>query len=348
MKRIGFIYNKICSLDNILLAIEKASKGKKDKREVKYVLDNLLECAENVKSILENKSYIPSKYNIMLIKDGANKKERTIYKPKFYPDQIIHWALMLQIQPIIEKGMYQYCCGSVPNRGVHYAHNKLINILKKDKKNTKYCLQIDIKKFYPSVSNNIIISMFERKIKDKNCIWLISQIVNSAQGLPIGTYTSQWFANFYLEGLDHYIKETLKAKYYIRYVDDIIILGANKRKLHKTKLLLCEYLNSIGLSVKDNWQIYPIKYRAIDFLGFRYYKNKTTLRRRNYLRIKRRYSKINKKLHLNIYDARAVVSYWGWIKSSDSYMLYNKIKGKTTIKSAKSVISKYNKRRNIS
>ena len=136
---------------------------------------------------------------------------------------------------------------------------------------------MDISKFYPSIDNEILKQMLRRKIKDEDCLYLIDSIIDSNAGLPIGNYTSQWFSNFFLQGLDHYIKEKLGVKYYVRYVDDLILLGGNKKKLHATRKAISEYLNNIGLRLKDDWQVFKVNNRAIDFLGFRFFRKKTIL-----------------------------------------------------------------------
>lgn len=320
----------------------KASLGKRNQHRVRRVINNIDFYAEQIQRLLKNKEYIPSPYKEKKIYDGAAKKERIICKPRFYPDQIIHWALMLQIEPIIMRGMYEYNCGSVPGRGTALGQKMLRRWLDQDYKNTKYCLKIDILKFYPSVDNEILKQRFRRKIKDKDCLWLIDTIIDSAQGLPIGNYTSQWFSNFYLEDLDHFIKEKLGVKYYIRYVDDLVLLGANKKKLHRARIAIAEYLNEIHLRMKDNWQVFRVNSRPIDFLGFKFYRDRTTLRKRNALRIRRRIRKISKKDCLNYRDACAIISYWGWIKRSDSYLFYHKhVKPYVCINKARKVISNY-------
>jgi len=345
MKRTGNIYEKICDVENIKTAILKASLGKRNKKFVKKILGSLDYYAGEIKKMLVDKSYIPSPYTIKVIQDGASKKERTIYKPRFYPDQIIHWSLMLQLLPTIMHGMYDYTCGSVPGRGTSYGQKVLRKWLDNDCRGTKYCLKMDISKFYPSVDVGILKGMFRTKIKDQDCLWLIDAILDSNQdGLPIGNYTSQWFSNFFLQGLDHHIKELLKVKYYIRYVDDLVLLGSNKKVLHKVKLAIDKYLQSIHLTMKQDWQVFLINTRAIDFLGFRFFRDKTILRKRIALRIRRRITKISRKSELNYLDACAVVSYWGWIKRSDSYNFYNKyVEPKVSIKKAKRRISEYAK-----
>ena len=345
MKRTGNIYIKIYDVDNIKEAIMKASLGKRDRNYVKKILNDVDYYANEISELLKNNQYVASLYVIKKIIDGASGKERIIYKPNFYPDQIIHWALMLQLQPIFMKGMYHYNCGSIPARGTDLGQKTIRKWLDNDRKHTKYCLKIDVKKFYPSINNEILKAMFRTKIKDYECLNLIDTIVDSNQGLPIGNYTSQWFANFFLQGLDHHIKETLKVKHYVRYVDDMVMFGGNKKVMHKIKIAIDEYLLTIGLKLKENWQVFRTSSRPIDFLGFKFYYGKTTLRKRTALRMRRRIQKIAKKPRLNHYDASAVISYWGWIKRSNSYYFYHKyIKPFVSIKKARKVVSCYGKR----
>ena len=324
VKRTGYIYDRICDIENIKTAILESSKGKRGQRRVGEIIDNLDVHAMRIRAMLLAKGYVPSPYVEKTIQDGAAQKTRTISKPKYYPDQIIHWALMLQLHPIIMRGMYEYSCGSVPGRGTSYGQKHLRKWLDADYKGTKYCLKMDISKFYPSVDNGLLKAMFRTKIKDRDCLWLIDTIIDTAQGLPIGNYTSQWFSNFFLQGLDHYIKEKLGVKYYVRYVDDLVLLGPNKKKLHAVRKAIGDHLASLHLQLKGNWQVSKVNDRAIDFLGFRFFRGKTILRKRNALRIRRRFARISRKPWLNYEDACAVISYWGWIKRSDSYRFYHK------------------------
>jgi RNA-directed DNA polymerase len=345
MKRTGNIYQNITKYDNIKTAVLKASLGKRDRKYIAKRLRDMDETVKGIMGMLEHQTYVPSPYNVKKILDGANQKERIIYKPRFFPDQIIHWALMLQLQEIIMRGMYQYCCGSVPGRGTSYGQKVLRKWLDGDFRGTKYCLKMDVSKFYPSIDTGALKQMFRDRIKDPQCLWLIDAILDSGdRGLPIGNYTSQWFSNFYLQGLDHFIKETLRAKYYIRYVDDLVILGSNKKILHKMRKEIEAYLNTICLAMNDNWQVFPVRSRAIDFLGLKFYQNRTTLRKRNSLRIRRRFNKIASKPCLSYTDACAVVSYWGWLKRSNSYRFYNEfLKNKVNINQARRRIKQHAK-----
>lgn len=344
MKRVGNIYPKIIDKNNLLLAIHKASKGKGKRRNVKNVINHMSESVDYLYNILSNETFKPTRGEVMIIHDGTRKKERIIEKPRFYPDQCVHWSLMLQLQPIIMKGMYDFCCASVPGRGVHYMKKHIEKSLVLDRKNTKYALYIDITKFYDSIVIDILKQMFEKRIKDKKTLNLINLILDNSRnsngiGVPIGNFTSQWFANFYLQEFDHWIKETKKAKYYYRYMDDLLIFGRNKKELHKLKNEIELYLQSIGLKIKSNWQVWKVDARPISFCGFVYHRGYTTMKSKNALRIRRRIKRISKKAILNRKDAGATISYYGSIKHTNSFKFYKKyIEGFVSLEKCKEVI----------
>jgi len=173
---------------------------------------------------------------------------------------------------------------------------------------------------------------------------LLYQIIDSTgEGLPIGNVTSQWFANFYLQGLDHYIEEKLHVKYYVRYMDDMVILGSNKRKLGKMEIAIEQYLNNIGLELNSKWQKFKTNSRGIDFLGYRFFHYKTILRRSIMLRISRKVRKVYKKKSYNKHNCMSIISYLGWIKHSNSYKFYQKwIKPYINVKRMKGVIRREN------
>lgn len=340
MKRHGHLFEKITDIDNIRHAIWKSSEGKRNQKRVREILDNDLHYAYKIQQMLVDKTYSPYRSEEKKIFDNSNLKERVINKPAYYPDQIVQWALMLVLEPVMMRGMYHYNCGSIPGRGASFGQKAVRKWMKKDRKNTKYCLKMDIKKFYPSVKGHILKREIRRKVKDNDCLWLIDTIIDQEEGLPIGFYTSQWFSNFVLERLDHFIKQTLGVTYYVRYVDDLVLFGRNKRQLHRMRQAVMSFLGDFELTIKDNWQVFHTKHRPVDFLGFRFYTTHTTLRRRNALRIRRRVQKIRKKGRLTFRDACAVISYWGWVRKSNSYRFYQKyIRPFVTIKQCKRKVS---------
>lgn len=159
--------------------------------------------------------------------------------------------------------------------------------------------------------------------------------------MPIGYYTSQWFSNFYLEQLDHFIKQDLKVKFYLRYVDDMLIFGNNKRKLHRIKKQIEEYLrNNLQLELKDNWQLFPIDKRAVDFIGYRISRTNIKLRNRTLKLLKRRIRKLDKGKN-NINNSRSLISLFGWLKHTKK-RLRPELQRK--IEYTKKYISNYDKR----
>ena len=186
MKRIGNIYSKITDKNNIRKAILNAAKRKRNRKNVRYILKNIVNITDEIYELLKNETFEPSPYEKVKIMDGVRKKERIIYKPAFYPDQIVHWALMLQLEDVLMKGMYYYNCASIKGRGLIHASKYIQKILVRDRKNTKYCLKLDIKKFYPSIDKEILKRKFRRKIKERETLTLIDKIIDSSEeGLPI-------------------------------------------------------------------------------------------------------------------------------------------------------------------
>lgn len=214
MKRKGNFYMDICNKGNIRKAIIEAAKGKKNRDNVTKIMNNLDQYVDILYNMLASKNIQLSPYKKMKIYDGANKKERTIFKPAFFPDQCIHWSLMLQLQSLLKKGMYEYCSASVPNRGIHYASKYIKRILKDDRKNTKYCLKLDVKKFYPSIDKEKCKRKFRRIIKDYDVLNLIDTIIDSSNesGLPIRKFYITMVRKFLSTRLRSFCKRKTKGK----------------------------------------------------------------------------------------------------------------------------------------
>ena len=349
MKRIGNIYEKLIDKDNILAAIKKASAGKRHRESVQRVLADIPGHVDQIHALLKNKTYKPCRVQEKTVKEGARQKERKITTIKFFPDQIIHWCAVLQIQDAIMKSAYQLSCGSMPGRGTHYARNFVARWMQRDRKNTKYVAKLDVSKFYPSIPHEQVKASLRRKFKDSDLLWLLDSIIGhwsrdkkeqDKTGLPIGFLTSQWFANLLLQPIDYRIKQVLGAKYYIRYMDDMIVFGRNKKQLHRITRDVSAQLSDLGLKLKDNWQIFQPETRPVDFMGFRFHREKITLRRSLMLRITRRCRKVLKKHNPGPHESSSVLSYMGWIKYSNSYGMFNRrIKPFVNIKKAKQCVS---------
>ncbi len=345
MKRAGNLYEKMCDIDFIKLAINNAVKGKRSRPYIIKILQDVDFYAQRIKTMLETESVRLTPSKCHEIYDSSCRKKRLITVPRFYPDQIIHWLLVMVTQPVMERGMYRFCCGSIPRRAGLDAKIYVEKAIKDEK--MRYAAKLDISKFFKSVKGDILLDMFRRKIKDKKVIDLIGKVLeNGGEGLPIGYYTSQWFSNFYLEGLDHYIKQELCIKYYVRYVDDMVLIDSNKRRLHRAVKQIGEYLNGIGLTLKGNWQVWKLHSRPIDFVGYRFYKDKTLLRKRIFYRLCRRVRKVKKTGYITPRQAMSLLSLYGWISHINGRNFYKKnIYPYAPKNKLKNIVSNHAKRR---
>ena len=199
MKRVGNLYEKIYSVDNLLLADKKARRGKSNTKEVIEFDKNKYKLISDLHNILKENKYKTSKYKIFTLFDP---KKRKIFKLPYYPDRILHHSILNIIENIFVNTFTSNTYNCIKGRGIHKAFYKLKNNLK-DIENTKYCLKIDIKKFYPNIDNEILKKLLRKKFKDQRLLNLLDEIIDSTQGQPIGNYCSQFFANYYLSYYDH-------------------------------------------------------------------------------------------------------------------------------------------------
>jgi hypothetical protein len=312
MKRYRNLYQQIYNIENIKLAHENARKGKSHYREVIEVNNNPIYYFNEIHNLLKDKTFKNSFYNIFTKID--NDKEREIYKLPYFPDGIIHHAIMQIIEPIWKKSLINDTYSSIKGRGIHKGVKRIKDALK-DIDNTQYCLKLDIKKYYPSIDHDILKNIIRNKLKDNDLLWLLDNIIDSAPGIPIGNYLSQYFANLYLSNFDHWIKEVLKIKYYFRYCDDMVILNNSKENLHIYFLKITEYLKDLKLEIKSNYRIFPTS-TGIDFLGYIFFPKYTLIRK------KIKNNCINKLKDKNIDKVyRSFMSYYGWFIHCNSYNL---------------------------
>lgn len=319
MKRIGNVYEKICDADNILLAHNNAKKGKMHYSEVKYVENNLCECINYIQKILKEKKYVltAEDYSFQLINDKG--KERELYKLPYYPHRIIQWAIVNVVLNVFMKHYIVDTYASIQGRGIHKIVCKIKKTLVNHIDETQYCLKIDIKKFYTNINNNILMEKLKNKFKDKDFLDLMNVIIFSRgdKGQPIGSLLSQYLGNFYLSSFDHYCKEELRLKYYYRYMDDIVILHTSKEYLHNLKKFFDWILdNYFDLKIKENWQVFPVDSRGIDYVGYRIFRDKIILRKRIYKNARHSFSR--KILH------KSHASYYGWCKHANVKMFMKK------------------------
>ena len=330
MKRLNNLYKNIYDINNINDADNKARKCKRNsygvrKHDENRDLDNI-----SLSESLKNQNYHTSKYTTYTIYEP---KERLIFRLPYYPDRITHHAIMNVMEPIWTKLFTRDTYSCIKGRGIHTLVQKLQKDLREDPVGTTYCLKLDIRKFYPSIDHDILKSIIRKKIKDEQVLQLLDEIIDSAPGVPIGNYLSQYFANLYLTYFDHWIKEVLKVKYYYRYADDIVLLSDSKEKLRTWFQNIDQYLtNKLKLQIKPNYQIYPVESRGIDFVGYVCYHKYTKIRKSIKLKIWKLVKAYkNKKIKEDTFKA-SITSYAGWLKYCNSKNLLKKIEHETNLR----------------
>lgn len=306
MKRHGNLYPQIIEFENLLLAARKAEKGKRFRDNVLAFNYNLEAELTQLQQELTDKIYQPGAYRTFYIKEP---KTRMISAAP-YKDRVVHHALCNIIIPIIEPS---FISDSYANRVGYGTHRALLRYIK-FARSSRYVLQCDIQKYFPSIDHEILKKLLQHKIKCQDTIWLINTIIDNSneqlsaleyfagddlltplvrrRGLPVGNLTSQFFANIYLNNFDHFVKEKLKVRKYLRYVDDFALFSDDRGFLAEARLAVEEYLAQYRLKIHPvKSQLFETKHGA-NFLGFRVFPDYIRVRTENLRRAKRRLRKM--------------------------------------------------------
>lgn len=429
MRSYNNLYEPMLQDDYIKQCFIKASKKKKNRNDVQEVLNNLDEHVELLKRMLAEELFVPDYHEPSIINESSNKKTRRILKPHYKYEQVVHHCAIGQLKEIVMNGLYEFSCGSIPDRGVHYGKKYMRKWLDSYGGKKFFVLKMDVHHFFESIDRRILKRKLKGVIRDKRfyrllCILiehdkiaLVAKVLTDAgaeinaeqtkmlvgciafddisgalgilreigikgemleelkviieemrKGVPLGYFTSQWFGNFYLKALDHYIKEELHAEHYMRYMDDMVILGKSKKKLHKMHKAIEVYLNeNLELEIKDDWQVFRFEYpvikdgkslldengkqvtkrRMLDFMGFQFHHDRTTIRKSNIESARRKANHIAKQDKISWYNASVMLSYMGLFKHTDTYNYYTEyIKPKINIKKLKRIVSKHSRKEN--
>lgn len=326
MKSYNHLYEVCVSEGNRREAIRLAKKSGRIRKIIKrrHLSDDVL--LEKSLEWINNYESFP--HNPIKILDGARQKERTILVPSL-EELVVQHCVVNALKPMFWHGMYEHSYASLPGRGAHKAKKFIEKWIRHDSKNVKYVLKMDIRHFFDSIPHEILKAKLAKTIHDEKMLYLLDRIIDvTDNGIPLGFHTSQWLSNWYLQDLDHYIKEDLKAAHYVRYMDDMVILGSNKKELHKMREKISDFLNTrLGLELKGNWQVFRFSHsndcgRDLDFMGFRFFRNRTTLRKSIMFKATRKSKRIFTKAKPTVYDFRQMMSYLGWIDCTDTYAMY--------------------------
>jgi retron-type reverse transcriptase len=267
MKRAGNLWQRICSKENIELAWKRTRKGKSKYTEVKIINQNKEYYLSQLYDMLWHEDYSFAKPKIRKIYEP---KERTIFIVPVFPDRILHHCIMNVVSPIWESMMYDYSFACRKNKGYHEASNYVCEAMRK----TEFYMKGDVKKYYPSINHAVLKSIIRRKIKDESVLIFFDRLIDSTDGdidIPIGHYTSQWIGNLYLNELDTFVKHTLSYKYYVRYMDDFMLFGNDKKKLQYDLKRIRSFLSNELKITLSKEGVYP-NCMGLNAFGYRHIK----------------------------------------------------------------------------
>lgn len=302
------------------MAFAKARRGKGWQRAVQNMERDLDGKLVKLRQALVGKTFTTSPYALKTIYEP---KTRTIYRLPFYPDRVVQHALMNVVEPIWD-GMFihdSYACRQ--GKGLHAGSRKTMKLVRK----YCYCLKGDISKFYPSVDHDILFDIVQRKIKCRDTLWLLQNIIYSVPGgknVPIGNYTSQWLGNLYLNELDQYVKRVLKIKGYVRYCDDFCLFHDDKAVLREARAAVGEFLRErLALRFSKD-SIFPVN-QGVDFLGYRHFPRYILVRKSTAKRVKARIKKLPGMVRRGLMTWEQVrsslASTLGWLRWAQAYNL---------------------------
>jgi len=344
------LYGQIVSFDNLMAAAYRARRGKRLRPDVAafhfHVEANVLALQKE----LTDKTYVPGPYRAFFILDP----KRRLISAAPYRDRVVHHAVCQVVEPLFERSFIYDSYANRCGKGTHRAVERCTFFCRRH----RYVLKCDIEKYFPSIDHAILMSHLARKIKCADTLWLLAQIIGHAnpqeeviryypgdtlftpferrRGIPIGNLTSQFFANVYLNGLDHFVLERLRPGGYVRFVDDFLLFADDKGFLHRALAVVRGYLQSLRLSLHPHkCQVYPVRC-GVEFLGWQVYPDHRRLRRRSGVRMQRRLRRLRQQYargEKSLAEVRAsVMSCLGHLQHGDTWGLRRALLGQLTLR----------------
>lgn len=372
MKSFNGLYKAMMEHDEIKASIREAAKGKNKRIGVAKALANLDAKADEIAAIIETGCWLPPQHKRVMLRERADKKMRSIEKPIWDNEQIVHHMLMRQFRNIVIRSAYRYACGFISGqeetadrmrripgacgyskgRGPLFAAQTMQRWVNKYQGRKFYVAELDVRKFYDNVDPERLKARLRKTIRDKPFLTLLERVIDgSGPGLPKGFYTSPWLANYYIQPLDFYIAQELRPEHYLRFVDNLYLLHANKRELRGMVEKLEGYLwQRLGLMLNGSRQIYRFEFtphafqqrryprrwegvrrktrkredrgRAINAIGYMIHRDRITMRKAILKRARAKANHIHQRHRCTRHDAAAMLSYKGWFDHTDTYRYY--------------------------
>jgi len=343
VKRVGHLWNDLISFDNLLAAAHASARRKRMEPAVAAFHFALEREVCQLQRELADGSYQRGAYTEFYVHEP--KKRMISAAP--YRDRVVHHALTRILAPIFEPSFVYDSYACRVGKGTHAAVRRAQQFAKQ----FRYVLKADIRKFFPSIDHQILNLRIARKIKDPRILSLVAQLIEHSnpqepvffsfhgddlltmlerrRGIPIGNQTSQFFANVYLDPLDHFVKDRLQIPGYVRYVDDFLVFSNDKTQLDHVRQLIREFLISLRLKLHPNKSvIFPVT-EGIRFLGYRVFSTHCLLAKDNVRRFRRRVRKMQQQYSEGVIDLEAVrqrlMSWCGHAGQADTYMLRDRL-----------------------
>lgn len=302
MKRVGNLLKRVCSWRNLLLAAERARRGKRHRRNVATFEFDQERQLLALQRELQTRAYQPGQFRSFTLCDP--KPRQISVAP--YRDRVVHHAFCNVLSPLFETTFVHESCACRPGRGTHFA----LELAAQGLRRYPFVLKADVAKFFPTIDHDILVGKIARKVKDRPLLELLERVIRHpfpAQqpvplfpgdhlftrlerhcGLPIGNQTSQFLGNVMLNTLDHFIKETLRAPAYVRYVDDFLVFGTSAAEMHAYRESIADFLRQERLRLHPTKTIVSRGRDGVRFLGFRLTPEGRWLPRSTRVRFRRR------------------------------------------------------------
>lgn len=358
-KRVGGLMDRVLDYDNCFEGVLEATAQIKKTDLVQDIRNRPHDYARLVQKTIKN-GWVPGPIRYKILKEGPARKKRKLVIANTI-DHIIHVVIMRVIQPILERRFDFYTCGSIKNRGQRRCMDALKGWIKT--KDYKYAAEADVYHFYDNCKAEVVMRLLRKIIKDEAYLHLHElildqmcgkdvEIINESdedydlKGIAIGFSPSHWYGNLILTETDRLLREKFRGVKFVRYVDNYVMLSNRKRRLHKAIRAVNEKLSELGLRLKDDWQVFPIKVRPIHFLSYRYYfSGKVLLSKRNLYRLSRKAKRTAARP--NAHNCRSFMSVVGLAKKANVFnYLKDRVYSVVSLKYCKKIISNYDKKHN--
>lgn len=340
-KKIGFLKEKVVELDNCIGAVLEGTKNLRKTKSIRNIRDHAEDYGKLIKKIIED-GWIPGECREKIINEGTGHKIRHLRIPNTI-DHLVHVAIMRPLIPELVKRYDFYSCGSVDGRGQKRVGNALRGWMAAEKP-PKYGGEADVHHAYESTKDIYVMIALRKFVKDEWYLAEIQKILNQMGGtLAIGFQPSHWLFNLVVTDCDREIRRRCKGIKMVRYMDNYVFLSNRKRTVHKAIRVAVEELGKIGLTINDDWQVYPTSKRAVSALSYRYYQGYTVLRKATMYNITRGIKTASKKPCAH--QCRSAMSRIGLLRHCNSYNYRkNHVYPVLSIKMCKELISNEDKK----